>query len=168
MKLFGIHNTACNNGGMKREEASIASGGVMYNISNVCTKAQGSSFKIVCGLQRGFSSPAVFHTVEEFTSIVETAMQEYVSTTYRHLIQGSITTERGLWAWPRGEGDAGSDNSPQAIFSGEVDPAPNDSYSFQMFLNQLAETLGRAFGQDNVYVSYENETWTVEPVGPSD
>lgn len=132
------------------------------------------SFKIVVGLQEGYSTTGKVHTVDE---VVQAALEWMKSRADagQDFLTGTVVAGTVVYAWrPNGPSKAGGGYEPVAEFHGEVSPlyaAHLTDGEVKVMLDEFAATLGRALGQTRVYVAYRNETWvlqaeqTVTPTG---
>ncbi len=121
-------------------------------------------FSITFGLQEGYGDNAKSHTVEEVVDLIE-AFLKSCAAAGRPFLTGSVTTGTVVYAWPEGEGKAGSGHESQASFTGNQNPLYNGNMSqieVEGFLNDLAAEVGTALGQTRVYVSFDGELWILQ------
>jgi hypothetical protein len=82
-------------------------------------------------------------------------------------LSGMFTRGEVVYAWPGGEGAAGSDREPVAIFTGEVLPLYSgelDDTAICALLNELACEMGRLLGQEDLHLAYKDRAWVLRRV----
>lgn len=122
------------------------------------------SFSMTVGIMPGYYSGAAPKAIEEAVGIAEAWMKERAAKGLPYLT-GTVVRGDVVYAWPEGEGKAGSGTEPVAIFYGEVSPLYNggigDDEVLEL-LRELAACFGTDLEQTRVYVSYRNETWIMQ------
>lgn len=134
----------------------------MFIVEN--SRGKAPVFSVTFGLQEGYGDNAKTHTVEEVISLVENFLKARAATG-RPFLTGLITTGTVVYAWPEGQGKAGSGHESQASFTGNQNPLYNANMSqveVESFLNDLASEVGTALGQTRVYVSFDGELWILQ------
>lgn len=135
----------------------------MYKmVPNSCGKA--SRFAITTGLREGYGPDAKLHISDEVIDLVEAYLRKCAAAG-RSYLTGSVTTGTVVYAWPEGDGWAGSDHEPQVTYSGNINPLYNSGISHEditEFLNGLASSLGEALGQIRVYVEFDGVLWILQ------
>jgi hypothetical protein len=121
-------------------------------------------FCITCGLAEGYGPSAKTHAVSE---VVEHVLDHLMglAASGRPYLTGTVTASEVVYAWPEGPGKAGGGHEPVARYKGEVNPLYNSSMSreaIEEFLNNLASSLGSAFGQTRVYVAFAGDMWILQ------
>jgi hypothetical protein len=72
---------------------------------------------------------------------------------------------RGEVIYAGSDADAAHDHEPVAIFAGAVLPlyaGDLDDDTVRVLLNELASEIGSILEQEEVYVSYQDQTWTLK------
>ena len=118
-------------------------------------------FRITLGLREGYRSDGRIFDIEEAVRAAHRWMTDR-ATRGEPFLSGLFTKGEVVYAWPRHEGEAGSDREPVALFSGEAIPlyaGHLDDAAVEALLDELAGELGRALGQEEVYVAYRERTW---------
>jgi len=118
-------------------------------------------FRITVGLREGWDPEGRVYDVSEAVRTARRWMQGRVEAGLPAL-SGMFTRAEVTYAWPKEGGGAGSDREPVAIFTGEAVHAylghlPDES--IEAMLNELAVELGRALGQERLYVAFCDRTW---------
>ena len=118
-------------------------------------------FRITVGLREGWDPEGRVYDVSEAVRTARRWMQSRVEAGLPAL-SGMFTRAEVTYAWPKEGGGAGSDREPVAIFTGEAVHAylghlPDES--IEAMLNELAVELGRALGQERLYVAFCDRTW---------
>jgi hypothetical protein len=118
-------------------------------------------FRITVGLRHGYERHGRIYDIEEAVRTAHRWMTERAARGAPFL-SGMFTRGEVVYAWPRHEGEAGSDREPVAIFTGEAIPlyaGHLDDATVEMLLDELAAEIGQALGQEEVYVAYRDRTW---------
>jgi hypothetical protein len=108
-------------------------------------------------LREGYCPNAKLHTADEVVKLVEAHLKKCAASGLLPYLTGSVTTGEVVYAWPEGDGKAGSGHESQATYGGEKNPLYNSSLTDEQivqFLSELASELGEALGQTRVYVAY--------------
>ncbi len=118
-------------------------------------------FRITVGLREGWDPEGRVYDVSEAVRTARRWMQRRVEAGLPAL-SGMFARAEVTYAWPRREGGVGSDREPVALFTGEAVHAylghlPDES--IEAMLNELAVELGRALGQERLYVAFCDRTW---------
>jgi hypothetical protein len=124
-------------------------------------------FRITLGLREGYSRAGRIYDIEEAVRTAHRWMCERAERG-EPFLSGFFAKGEVVYAWPRHEGEAGSDREPVALFSGEAIPlyaGHLDDETVEGLLNELAGVLGRALGQEEVYVAYRERTWILRARG---
>ncbi len=111
-------------------------------------------YAITCGLQEGYGPTGVLHTLEQGIQVVEAWMKERAAAGLPFLT-GTVSSGTVIYAWPEGEGKAGSGNEPCVTFSGEVSMYVDNlsNQEIEEILDDLGTNLGSAMGQTRLYLS---------------
>jgi hypothetical protein len=118
-------------------------------------------FRITVGLRQGYERQGRIYDIEEAVRAAHRWMTERAARGAPFL-SGMVTRGEVIYAWPRHEGEAGSDREPVAILTGEAIPlyaGHLDDETVEVLLDELAAEIGRALGQEEVYVAYRDRTW---------
>lgn len=121
-------------------------------------------FRITVGLREGWDADGRVYDVSEAVRTARSWMRRRVEANLPAL-SGMFTRGEVTYAWPTGDGSAGSDREPVAIFTGEavheyLGRLPDGE--IEAMLNDLAVELGAALGQERLYVSFCNRTWILD------
>ncbi len=134
----------------------------MFIVNN--SRGKAPVFAVTFGLQEGYGDSSKTHTAEEVVELIEAFLKKCAAAG-RSFLTGSVTTGAVVYAWPEGQGKAGSGHESQASFTGNQNPIYNANMSqveVESFLNDLASEVGTALGQTRVYVSFNNELWILQ------
>ena len=118
------------------------------------------SFSLTVGIRPGYLGGVHPKALEEGIGIAEAWMKERAVKGLPYLT-GTIVRGDVVYAWPEGEGKAGSGTEPVAIFQGEVSPLYNKNLKdgdVVDLLVELASRFGNELEQTRVYMSYKDET----------
>jgi hypothetical protein len=127
-------------------------------------------FKITVGLREGYDPEGRVYDVSEATKIALNWMTER-ATADQPFLSGMFTRGEVAYAWRRGDGTAGRDREPVAIFTGEVIPLYMGGLgdeTVEAMLNELAARLGEALRQERIYIAFRDRTWIVKREGTPD
>lgn len=121
-------------------------------------------FSVTFGLKEGYGEFAKTHAVSEVVELIEAHLKKCAANSKPYLT-GIVSTGELVYAWPEGEGKAGSAHESSVIYSGNKSPLYNSNFSdedIETFLNALASEVGEALGQTRVYVAYNGVLWILE------
>lgn len=126
-------------------------------------------FRITVGLREGWDPEGRVYDISEAVRTARSWMRRRVEAG-KPALSGMFTRAEVTYAWPKDDGTAGSDREPVAIFNGEAVHAylghlPEEE--IEAMLNELANELGHALGQERIYVAFCSRTWILscEPDG---
>jgi hypothetical protein len=123
------------------------------------------SFSITVGIRPGYLGIGLApKAMEEAIEITESWMKGRAAKGLPYLT-GTIVRGDVIYAWPEGDGKAGSSTEPVAIFQGEVSPLYNKGLhdgEVVNLLDELASRFGTELEQTRVYISYTDETWIMQ------
>ena len=120
-------------------------------------------FKITWGLRTGYGPEGRIYDLEEAVRAAHRWMKER-DARGQPFLSGMFTRGEVVYAGAPAEG--ATDREPVAMFTGEVLPAyagDLDDVTIGDLLNELADTIGRMLGQEEVHVAYRDRTWTLKP-----
>lgn len=121
-------------------------------------------FRITVGLREGWEAEGRVYDVSEAVRCARGWMRRRTEAG-KPALSGMFTRGEVTYAWRKDDGTVGSDREPVAIFTGEAVHAylgTHDDAEIEAMLNELAEELGRALGQERIYVSFCNKTWILD------
>ncbi|PPD41409.1 MAG: hypothetical protein CTY15_13635 [Methylocystis sp.] len=118
-------------------------------------------FRITVGLREGWDPEGRVYDVSEAVGAARRWMRRRMEEG-NPALSGMAARAEVTYAWPREDGTVGSDREPVAIFTGEAVHAylghlPDDE--IEAMLSELAIELGRALGQERIYVSFCDRSW---------
>jgi hypothetical protein len=118
-------------------------------------------FRITVGLREGWDPEGRVYDVSEAVRTARGWMRRRVEAG-KAALSGMFARAEVTYAWPKEDGSVGSEREPVAIFTGEAVHAylghlPDEE--IEAMLNELAIELGRALGQERIYVAFCNRTW---------
>ena len=117
-------------------------------------------FKITWGLRAGYGSAGRIYDLEEAIRAAHRWMRDRAR---RAFLSGMFA--RGEVVYAGSDADAAHDREPVAIFIGEVLPlyaGDLDDDTVRALLNELASEIGSILEQEEVYVGYRDQTWTLK------
>jgi hypothetical protein len=121
-------------------------------------------FKITWGLRAGYGPSGRIYDLEEAIRAAHRWMRERDARA-EPFLSGMFTRGEVVYAGSRAE--PAHDREPVAIFTGEVLPfyaADLDDDTARGLLNELASEIGQILEQEEVHVTYCDQTWTLKPV----
>jgi hypothetical protein len=145
--------------GTQREKKEVG----MYKLVTG-SKGEARVFALTVGLKEGYGESSAVHTAEEAVALCENYLKQRAAEN-KPFLTGIITSGMVVYAWPEGQGQAGSGHEPEIVFSGEVTPlylAGMTDEEVEEFLNGLASYLGEKLGQTRVYLRYKSEVWILQ------
>jgi len=128
------------------------------------SRGEARIFSLTVGLKEGYGESSNVHTVEEAVALIENYLKQRAAEN-KPFLTGIITSGMVVYAWPEGQGQAGSGHEPEIVFSGEVTPLYLSNLSdteVENFLNDLASFLGEKLGQTRIYLRYKSEVWILQ------
>ena len=123
-------------------------------------------FRITLGLREGWKRTGRIYDIEEAVRAAHDWMKRRADAGLPFL-SGMFTRGEVVYAWPGGEGTAGSDREPVAIFTGEVLPLYSgelDDTAICELLNELACEMGQLLGQEDLHLAYKDRAWVLRRV----
>jgi len=121
-------------------------------------------FRITVGLREGWDEEGRVYDVSEAVRTARAWMTRRV-TAGLPALSGMFARAEVTYAWPRPDGSVGSDREPVALFTGEAVHAylgDLPDTAIEDLLNELAIELGRALGQERLYVTFCDRTWILD------
>lgn len=118
-------------------------------------------FRITLGLREGWDPEGRVFDVSEAVRTARRWMQARVEAG-NPALSGMFTRAEVTYAWPKDEGGAGSDREPVAIFTGEAVHAylgHLPDAEIEAMLDELAAELGKALGQERLYIAFCDRSW---------
>lgn len=118
-------------------------------------------FRITVGLREGWDAEGRVYDVSEAVRTARSWMRRRVAQG-KPALSGMFSRAEVTYAWPRENGAVGSDREPVAIFAGEAVHAYLGHLAdgdVEAMLDELAAELGRALGQERIYVAFCGRTW---------
>ncbi len=120
-------------------------------------------FVITAGLREGYRPDGVIHhCVEARQAVLRWVMAR--ARAEQPYLTGIITEGALVYAWGSGP-EANVGTEPAIMFSGEISAsflADLPDEAVETMLDELAEELARALGQERVYVAYGDRTWALQ------
>jgi hypothetical protein len=121
-------------------------------------------FRITVGLREGWDEEGRVYDVSEAVRTARAWLTRRV-TAGLPALSGMFARAEVTYAWPRPDGSVGSDREPVALFTGEAVHAylgDLPDTAIEDLLNELAIELGRALGQERLYVTFCDRTWILD------
>ncbi len=118
-------------------------------------------FRITVGLREGWDAEGRVFDVSEAVGAARRWMRRRLEAG-QPALSGMAARAEVTYAWRRDDGSVGSDREPVAIFTGEAVHAylgDLPDAEIEAMLNELAIELGRALGQERIYVAFCGRTW---------
>lgn len=118
-------------------------------------------FRITVGLREGWDPEGRVYDVSEAVRTARRWMRRRLEEG-RPALSGMAARAEVTYAWRKEDGAVSSDREPVAIFTGEAVHAylghlPDEE--IESMLNELAMELGKALGQERIYVSFRQRSW---------
>lgn len=133
---------------------------MMYGYETT-TEGLRRTFTITSGLREGYGSENITHHPEDAHRAVGVWMKQCAETG-QIALSGFFTDTTILYVRDSGSGEREYGTEPAVRFWGEVSLtrlADTPDEQIKLALNDLADTLGHALGQELVTVGYRDETW---------